>query len=49
MGHSNEELAASEAELNASDAWRDGDHIIAIRFVSPVQLPEEATSTWEAA
>jgi hypothetical protein len=37
MGHSDEELAARDAELKASDAWREGDHIIAIRFVSPKQ------------
>ena len=26
MGHSDEELAAQEAELKASAVWRDGDH-----------------------
>jgi hypothetical protein len=35
MGHSDEELAAQEVELKASAGWRDGDHIIAIRIVSP--------------
>jgi hypothetical protein len=35
MGHFEEELAAREAELKASAAWRDGDHIIATRVVSP--------------
>jgi hypothetical protein len=35
VGHSEEELAAQEAELKASAAWREGDHIIATRIVSP--------------
>jgi hypothetical protein len=39
VGHSDEELAAQEAELNASEAWRDGDHIIAIHVVSPDRAP----------
>jgi hypothetical protein len=39
VGHSDEELAAHEAELNASEAWRDGDHIIAIHVVSPDRAP----------
>jgi hypothetical protein len=37
MGHSDEELTAQEAELKASEAWREGDHIIATRIVSPEQ------------
>jgi hypothetical protein len=37
MGHSDKELAAQEAELRASEAWQKGDHIIAIRVVSPEQ------------
>jgi hypothetical protein len=37
VGHSDEELAAREAELKASKAWREGDHIVAIRVVSPEQ------------
>jgi hypothetical protein len=37
MGHSEEELAAQGAELKASAAWRDGDHIIVTHFVSPEQ------------
>jgi hypothetical protein len=35
MGHSDEELAAREAELKASEAWREGDYIIVTRIVSP--------------
>ncbi len=35
MGHSDEELAAQETRLKASAAWREGDHIIATRIVSP--------------
>ena len=35
MGQSDEELAAREAELKASEAWREGDHIIVTRIVSP--------------
>jgi hypothetical protein len=35
IGHSDEELTAQEAELKASEAWREGDHIIEIRIVSP--------------
>jgi hypothetical protein len=37
MGHSDEELAAKEAELKASALWVQGDHIIAIRFVDPAE------------
>jgi hypothetical protein len=37
MGHSDEELAAQEAELKASEVWREGDHIISTRIVSPEQ------------
>jgi hypothetical protein len=37
MGHSEEELAAQEAELKASEAWREGDRIIVTRIVSPEQ------------
>ena len=39
MGHSDEELAAREAELKASEVWREGDHIIATRIVSPDRAP----------
>ena len=39
MGHSDEELAAREAELKASAVWREGDHIIATRIVSPDRAP----------
>ena len=35
MGHSDEELAAQEVELKASARWREGDHIIVTRIVSP--------------
>jgi hypothetical protein len=37
MGHSDEELAAQEAELKTSEVWRNGDHIIVTRFVTPEQ------------
>ena len=37
VGHSDEELAAREAELKASEAWREGDHIIATCIISPEQ------------
>ena len=37
MGHSDEELDAREAELKASEAWREGDYIIVTRIVSPEQ------------
>jgi len=37
VGHSDEELAAQEAQLKTSERWREGDHIIATRFVSSEQ------------
>jgi len=42
MGHSDEELTAQEAELKASAAWRDGDHIIVTHIVSPDRNPHES-------
>jgi hypothetical protein len=38
MGHSREELAAKQAELTASPLWREGDRLIAIRFVTPGEV-----------
>ncbi len=37
-GHSREELAAKQAELTASPLWREGDRLIAIRFVTPGEV-----------
>ena len=38
LGHTNEAVAEKRAELEASEAWRDGDNIIAIRFVTPEEV-----------
>ena len=38
FGHGSEELRQKERDLMASPEWTEGDHLLAIRFVSPGEI-----------